>query len=60
MAVGKAAPDAKSLHLRAVRGSETNGILSNPFFEHAFRTESYDIHVTLNDDSIWCTSRKRS
>lgn len=53
MAVGKAAPDAKSFHLRAVRGSETNGILSNPFLEHAFRTESYDIHVTLNDDGSW-------
>ncbi len=53
MAVGTAAPDAKRFHLRAVRGSATNGILSNPFLEHAFRTESYDIEVTIHDDGTW-------
>jgi hypothetical protein len=37
--VGKAAPDAKSFTLEAVRGSLTNGIVSNPFLEQAFRTE---------------------
>lgn len=50
MAVGKAAPDAKRFHLRAERGSLTNGISSNPFLEHAFRTESYEIQVTINED----------
>ncbi|MCD9088012.1 heme-binding beta-barrel domain-containing protein [Stenotrophomonas sp. SY1] len=53
MAVGKASADARSFHLRAERGSLTNGISSNPFLEHAFRTESYDIHVTINDDGTW-------
>lgn len=53
MAVGKASADARSFHLRAVRGSLTNGISSNPFLEHAFRTESYDLHITLNDDGSW-------
>jgi hypothetical protein len=33
MAVGRAAADARSFRLEAVRGSETNGIVSNPFLE---------------------------
>jgi hypothetical protein len=33
MAVGHAAPDARSFRLESVRGSETNGIVSNPFLE---------------------------
>ena len=53
MAVGKAAADAKTFRLRAERGSTTNGISSNPFLEHAFRTESYEIQVTINDDGTW-------
>jgi hypothetical protein len=36
-----------------VRGSETNGIVSNPFLEYAFRTESYTITVTINADGTW-------
>ena len=38
MAVGHAAADAKTFRVEAVRGSETNGIVSNPFLEHAFKT----------------------
>ena len=53
MAVGKAAPDAKMFTLKAERGSTVNGILSNPFLEHAFRTESYTINVRINDDGTW-------
>jgi hypothetical protein len=53
MAVGKATADAKSFRLEAVRGSLTNGIVSNPFLEHAFRTMSYVIDVTTNDDGTW-------
>ncbi|OSI14228.1 FABP family protein [Neisseria dentiae] len=53
MAAGKAAPDSKTFTLKAERGSTVNGILSNPFLEHAFRTESYTITVTLNDDGTW-------
>ncbi|HEY1934051.1 MAG TPA: heme-binding beta-barrel domain-containing protein [Acetobacteraceae bacterium] len=53
MAVGHAAADAKSFRLEAVRGSLTNGIVSNPFLEHAFRTERYEITVAINDDGTW-------
>ena len=53
MAVGNAAPDAKTFTLRAERGSLTNGIVSNPFLEQAFRTESYEITVKINDDGTW-------
>ena len=53
MAVGHATADAKTFSLRAVRGSETNGIVSNPFLEYAFRTESYSITVSINADGTW-------
>jgi hypothetical protein len=53
MAVGRAAADAKSFRLEAVRGSETNGIVSNPFLEYAFKTMSYTITVTIHDDGTW-------
>ena len=53
MAVGRAAPDAKSFTLEAVRGSLTNGILSNPFLEQAFRTDRYTIKVEIHDDGTW-------
>jgi hypothetical protein len=53
MAVGRAAADARTFRLQAVRGSETNGIVSNPFLEYAFRTESYTITVSINADGTW-------
>jgi hypothetical protein len=53
MAIGRAAADAKTFRLEAVRGSETNGIISNPFLEHAFKTLSYTIEVTIHDDGTW-------
>lgn len=53
MAVGRAAADARSFRLEAVRGSATNGIVSNPFLEYAFRTMSYTITVTIHDDGTW-------
>ncbi|MDO5686076.1 MAG: heme-binding beta-barrel domain-containing protein [Neisseria sp.] len=53
MAVGNAAADAKTFTLQAVRGSMTNGISSNPFLEHAFKTESYTITVTIHDNGTW-------
>ena len=53
MAVGKAAPDAKTFTVKAVRGSLTNGIVSNPFLEQSFTTESYEITVNINDDGTW-------
>ena len=48
MAAGNAAADAKSFRLEAVRGSLTNGIVSQPFLEYAFRTESYLDHASTS------------
>lgn len=53
MAVGQAAADATTFRLEAVRGSETNGILSNPFLEYAFKTMSYSITVSIHADGTW-------
>jgi len=53
MAFGKAAKDATQFELIAKRGTETNGICSNPFLEHAFKTIEYRIQVTINSDSTW-------
>lgn len=53
MATGKASAEAKQFTLMAKHGSFTNGIISNPFLEEAFRTESYTITVTINDDGTW-------
>jgi len=53
IAMGEAAPDAKSFTLAAVRGSLTNGIVSNPFLEQAFRTERYTIKVDIHGDGAW-------
>jgi len=53
MAVGQATPDAKAFTLAAVRGSLTNGIVSNPFLEQAFRTDRYTIKVEIHTDGTW-------
>ncbi len=53
MAVGHATADARSFRLQAIRGSETNGIVSNPFLEYAFRTQSYTIAISINADGTW-------
>jgi hypothetical protein len=53
MAVGHAAADAKTFSLEAVRGSLTNGIVSNPFLENAFRTDRYSITVEIHADGTW-------
>ena len=53
MLAGHAARDAKSFRLQAIRGSLTNGIVSGPFLEYAFRTESCTIAVTINADGTW-------
>ena len=53
MAVGRASPDAKSFKVEAMRGSLTNGIVSNPFLEQAFRTERFTMEVTVNADGTW-------
>lgn len=53
MAVGQAAPDAKSFELRATEASESFGIRSAPFLQHAFRTVEFIIKVEFNDDGTW-------
>jgi hypothetical protein len=53
MAVGHAASGAKTFSLEAVRGSETNGIVSNPFLEHSFKTLRVTIDVTIHPGGTW-------
>jgi hypothetical protein len=53
MAFGRAAKDATSFELVAMRGAATNGICSNPFLEYAFKTVEYRIKVTINGDGTW-------
>ena len=53
MAVGQASADATSFELVATRGLTTWGICSNPFLEHAFRTDEFRIKVTINADGTW-------
>jgi hypothetical protein len=53
MAIGQAAPDANAFRLEAVRGSEVNGIVSNPFIERAFKTLRVTINVTFHPNGAW-------
>lgn len=53
MAVGHADAVARSFELLATRGSETSGICSNPFLDHAFRTVEFRIRVTMHPDDTW-------
>ena len=53
IASGKVAPDAKSFELNCLFGDPHHGTLSIPFLDHAFRTESFRIKVTVHNDSTW-------
>ncbi len=53
MASGQARADSTEFVLDATLGSETDGIISNPFLAANFRTTSYRIHVTVNADGTW-------
>jgi hypothetical protein len=53
LASGPATPDATTFEVAATLGDETYGILSNPFLDAAFRTLSFRIRVTVNDDDTW-------
>lgn len=53
MAVGHAVSNAKTFRLEAVQGSETHGIVSNPFLEHAFKTLRVTIDVTIHPGGTW-------
>ena len=53
LAMGRAAPNAKSFEVRATRGRTDYGICSQTFLEEEFRTESFVMRVTVNDDGTW-------
>jgi len=53
MAVGQATADATTFELVSTRGSTAYGICSTPFLEHAFRTDSFRIRITINPDGSW-------
>ena len=53
LAKGHAAADATTFEVVALRGSTENGICSGPFLEHAFRTDSFRMVVTMNPDDTW-------
>ena len=53
LAGGSVAADATEFELHAAIGSETYGIVSNPFLDRAFRTTSYRIHVQAHADGTW-------
>lgn len=53
MAIGQASADADGFELAASRGSLVNGIVSNPFIEHAFTTLDWRIKVAFHADGTW-------
>lgn len=53
MAIGHVEADATRFTLVAERGSLVNGIVSNPFLEHAFTTLDWRIEVTVQPDGTW-------
>jgi hypothetical protein len=53
LASGPAQADATEFEVSAMLGTETYGILSNPFLDLAFRTVSFRMRVTINDDATW-------
>jgi hypothetical protein len=53
IASGHSSPEATNLVLTAKRGETEYGICSTAFLEYAFRTDSYRLEVTFNDDGGW-------
>ena len=53
LAAGHAQPDAKTLTVRAERGTSEYGICSTSFLDLAFRTDSYELTVDFHDDGSW-------
>lgn len=47
---GVVKPQAKTFTLIADIGSDTFGILSNPFLDKAFRTVHYELEISIHDD----------
>jgi hypothetical protein len=53
MATGTAAPDSTEFTVAAEVGCTSNGILTNPFLDHAFHTTRFTMKVTVHDDGSW-------
>ena len=53
LAAGSAEAEATEFEVSADLGDADFGILSNPFLGHAFRTVSFRMLVTVNDDGTW-------
>ena len=47
---GESQAQAKTFEMLAEVGSETFGILSNPFLDEAFKTVRYELSVTVHDE----------
>jgi hypothetical protein len=53
LAAGQSTADAKTFTLRAERGTTEFGIISSTFLEQAFTTVSFEVTVTVHDDTTW-------
>jgi hypothetical protein len=53
LAAGQASADATSFKLSARRGETEYGICSTLFLEQAFRTDLFEIEITLHPDGRW-------
>jgi hypothetical protein len=51
LAGGPAEPDAKTFTMKAECGSETYGVLSNAYLAKAARTSSFEVTITVGDDT---------
>jgi len=53
LAGGHGGADDRKFFVEAKRGDTRYGICSTDFLEQAFRTDSYRIDITCNDDGSW-------
>lgn len=53
LAGGMAKPGDRQISVEAKRGDPRFGIASSPFLDEAFRTDSYRLEITFNDDGSW-------
>jgi hypothetical protein len=53
LSTGHAKPDDTRLVVTATRGQTNYGICSTDFLEYAFRTDSFRLEITFNDDGSW-------
>jgi hypothetical protein len=53
LAGGPAQPTARTFEVAASRGDPVYGISSNPFLDHAYRTLSFRMSVTIESGTCW-------